>query len=75
MDEACKTAKIHGVTFHTLRHTYASQARMAGMPLDVLKEQLGHADLRMTMRYAKIGKTHQQKQVEQFAPTFSFEAA
>ena len=75
MDEACKTAKIQGVSFHTLRHTYASQARMAGMPLDVLKEQLGHKDLRMTMRYAKIGKTHQQQQVEQFAPAFSFEAA
>ena len=29
---------------------------MAGMPLDVLKDQLGHADLRMTMRYAKIGQ-------------------
>lgn len=75
MNAACEAVKIENVTFHTLRHTYASQARMAGMPLDVLKEQLGHADLRMTLRYAKIGKTHQQKQVQQFAPTFSFEAA
>jgi integrase len=72
MDEACKTAEIEGVTFHTLRHTYASLAREAGMPLDVLKDQLGHADLRMTMRYAKIGMTHQQTQVQQFAPTYSF---
>jgi len=75
MDESCKAAKIEDVTFHTLRHTYASQARMKGMPLDVLKEQLGHADLRMTMRYAKIGKTHQQRQVQEFAPTFSFAGA
>ncbi len=72
MDAACKSAKMRSVTFHTLRHSYASNARMAGMPLDVLKDQLGHKDLRMTMRYAHIGASHQQEQVKLYAPTFEF---
>ena len=70
MNAACDEAKIDNFSFHGLRHTYASQARMQGMPLDVLKEVLGHKDLRMTMRYAKIGKSHLQEQVQRYAPAF-----
>jgi integrase len=72
MDAAIAKSKVADVTFHTLRHSYASNARMNGMPLDVLQQQLGHKDLRMTMRYAHIGKSHQQEQVERYAPTFEF---
>ncbi len=49
MDDACDTAKIEGVTFHILRHTYASHALMAGMTIEVLAQQLGHKDTRITM--------------------------
>jgi integrase len=61
MDAACEASSIEGVTFHTLRHTYGSNARMAGMPLEVLKDQLEHKDLRMIIRYAHIGASHQQQ--------------
>ena len=71
MDAACKASKIEEVTFHTLRHTYASNARMSGMPLDVLKDQLGHKDMRMVLRYAHIGASHRQEQVKRFAPAFN----
>jgi integrase len=37
MDEACKAAEVAGVTFHILRHTYASHALMNQMPLEVLQ--------------------------------------
>jgi integrase len=70
MDKACDDAKIDNFTFHGLRHTFASQYRIAGGPLDVLKDILGHADLRMTMRYAKIGKSHLQEQSHRYAPVF-----
>jgi integrase len=49
MDEACEAANIAGVTFHILRHTYASHAVMNQMPLEVLQRQLGHKDLCITM--------------------------
>ena len=42
------------VTFHTLRHTYASWAVMAGVPLYVVGKALGHKTTVMTQRYAHL---------------------
>ena len=42
------------VTFHTLRHTYASWAVMAGVPLYVVGKALGHKTLVMTQRYSHL---------------------
>jgi len=42
------------VTFHTLRHTYASRAVMAGVPLYVVGKALGHRTLVMTARYSHL---------------------
>jgi integrase len=73
MDEACKSAKVAGVTFHILRHTYASHALMNRMPLEVLQKQLGHKDLRITMRhYAHLCSDYKQEQVRAHAPSFGF---
>jgi integrase len=75
MDEACNAAKVKGVTFHVLRHSYASHALMNRMPLDVLQKQLGHKDLRITMRhYAHLCSEYKQEQVRAHAPTFGFAA-
>jgi integrase len=38
-------------TFHTLRHTYASHAVMAGVPLMVVAQNLGHSDTRMVEKH------------------------
>ena len=42
------------VTFHTLRHTYASWAVMAGVPLYMVGKSLGHRTLTMTARYSHL---------------------
>ena len=42
------------VTFHTLRHTYASWSVMAGIPLYIVGKALGHKTLTMTQRYAHL---------------------
>jgi integrase len=42
------------LSFHTLRHTYASWAVMAGVPLYVVGKALGHKTLVMTQRYAHL---------------------
>ncbi|HLO75472.1 MAG TPA: site-specific integrase [Magnetospirillum sp.] len=44
-------AKIGAMTFHELRHTYASRLVMAGAPLMVVAKQLGHADSRMVEKH------------------------
>jgi len=73
MNEACEAAKVEGVTFHILRHTYASHALMAGMTIEVLAQQLGHKDTRITMRhYAHLCPTFKQESVRRNAPSFGF---
>ena len=36
---------------HKIRKTYASLLNVTGVPLDVIREQLGHNDLQNTMNY------------------------
>ena len=49
-----------GVTFHTLRHTFASHAVMAGVDLYTLAKLLGHRDLAQVQRYAHLAPAHLQ---------------
>jgi integrase len=42
------------ITFHSLRHTHASWAVMAGVPLYIVGKALGHKTLTMTQRYAHL---------------------
>jgi site-specific recombinase XerD len=53
-----KRAKIEGVTWHTLRHTFASRAVMAGVDIRTVQELMGHSTITMTMRYAHLSPTH-----------------
>lgn len=39
---------------HRLRHTCATERLRAGMPLEDLQQFLGHANIQMTLRYAKL---------------------
>jgi len=43
-----------GYTLHCLRHTYASELLNAGMRLECLQILLGHQDIEMTRRYARL---------------------
>jgi integrase len=49
----CKAAKVDPVTFHQLRHTYASHlAERVSLP--IVGAVLGHADPKTTARYAHV---------------------
>src|ERR1044071_319797 len=54
--------KLSGIrqelTPHSLRHTFASWLAISGQPLRTIQELLGHADVRMTIRYAHLSPTH-----------------
>lgn len=48
---ACKKAGIAGVTWHKLRHTFASRLLERGVDIMTVKELLGHSTVTVTMRY------------------------
>lgn len=52
--QMCKRAGIRSVSWHVLRHTFASQLASRGVSLTVIKELLGHSTIAMTMRYAHL---------------------
>jgi len=51
-NNSCKRASIKNITFHTLRHTFATRLVLAGVDLATVSKLLGHSSIQMTMRYA-----------------------
>lgn len=60
---ALKKASVEGVTWHTLRHTFASRLVMNGVDLRTAQELMGHSTINMTTRYAHLSPTHLRKAV------------
>jgi site-specific recombinase XerD len=54
---------LHDVTWHTFRHTFASRLNGNGADLVTVKELLGHADIKTTMRYAHTNRDAKTKAV------------
>lgn len=75
MAEACKNAKLDKpIGFHGLRHTWASLAVMAGVPLIVVARNLGHADTRMVEKhYGHLAPSYIRDAIRSSAPRFGFD--
>ena len=58
-----RDAGLEGVTLHTLRHTFASQLVMAGVPLKDVQELMGHQSFETTLQYAHLSEEHVKRQV------------
>ena len=54
----CKAVGLTGVTFHTMRHTWASWQTQAGTPPRILQELGGWASLQMPQLYSHLDPGH-----------------
>jgi integrase/recombinase XerD len=51
-----------GYTVHCLRHTFASELLNAGMRLECLQQLMGHQDIEVTRRYARLTDTTREEE-------------
>lgn len=51
---ALRRAGLRKIRWHDLRHTFASQLMMAGVPVRQVQDWMGHSTITMTMRYAHL---------------------
>jgi integrase len=59
MDEACERANVPPTTFHDLRRTYGARLALAGVPIAVIAQALGHKDERITRKhYAHLSPSY-----------------
>jgi integrase len=59
-----KAAGIKNFRWHDMRHDFASRLVMRGVSLMLVAKLLGHADMKMTMRYAHLSPEAGQAAVE-----------
>ena len=74
MSEANKRARLKPtISFHGLRHTWASHAVMNGVPLMVVAKNLGHRDTRMVEKhYGHLAPSFVADVIRAGAPKFGF---
>ena len=61
---AVKAAQLEGVTWHTLRHTFASRLAMNGQSDSTIAALLRHSGTGLVQRYAHLSPTHLKGAVE-----------
>jgi integrase len=72
INSANEAAKLDPrATFNSLRHTYASQSIMNGVPLMVVAQNLGHSDTRMVEEhYGHLAKNYIRDAIAKGLPTW-----
>jgi len=61
-----KKAELPHITVHDGRHTFAVRCRQAGVPLEDIKDLLGHKDVATSQIYAQISPEVTQRSMQQF---------
>jgi integrase len=68
MVDACEAANLPATTFHDLRRTFGARLALAGVPMAVIAQALGHKDERITRKhYAHLSPSYVADTVRQHA--------
>lgn len=61
----CKRAEINkNITLHSLRHTYATNLAREGVPINVLRDSLGHSNIETTNTYLHTTEEERMRAME-----------
>ena len=64
------------ISFYGLRHTYCSHAIMAGVPMLVVANNVGHADTRMIEKhYGHLAPSYARQQIQAGMPSWNISEA
>ena len=64
---ACKRAGLRKITWHVLRHTFASHLAMRGVPMRAIADLMGHSTTYVTELYSHLSPEVQRQAVEVLA--------
>ncbi len=70
LHEICELAGLRKITWHKLRHSFASHLAARRNSIVAIKELLGHSDIKTTMRYAHVNLPVLQNAIESLEPRF-----
>jgi integrase len=70
-EKCAKATKIENFTWHSLRHTFASNLVMRGVDIRTVQELMGHKTIQMTLRYAHLAPQHQLAAVQRLCDTMT----
>ncbi|MEQ1899551.1 MAG: tyrosine-type recombinase/integrase [Devosia sp.] len=64
----CKKAGIRRTTWHVMRHTFATNVAMRGVPLQIVQRLLGHSTVTTTERYAHVAPSMLRAAIDMLNP-------
>jgi integrase len=68
LTRACAAAGLRRITWHVLRHTFASELAVKGVPLHAVQALLGHTTIMTTMRYSHVAPSALRSAIELLDP-------
>jgi integrase len=66
----CRKAGLREISWHTLRHTFATHLVIKDNSIVSIKELLGHSDIKMTMRYSHVNLPVLKNAINTLEPSF-----
>jgi len=65
---ACQNAKLRRISWHALRHSFASHLASQGVPLGAVQALLGHQSITTTMRYSHLAPSILRSAIDMLTP-------
>jgi integrase len=72
LHSACRRVGLRRIGWHCLRHTFASHLAQNGVSIMLIKELLGHADIRTTMRYSHLTSSAVNEAIQTINKNFDY---